>query len=465
MSIGQIAEIATMAVLGLVLKRFGWRMTMIMGILGHVIRFGIYSIGTKDLLWLVILSNVVHGFAYAFFFATVYIYVDENFPKDVRTSAQSMFNLLILGLGPLASNLLSRVGCSSTSRQGMKSIIIEYSSYPRPWGWWRRYSWLCSFIPRPRTRSPKRFPFLSHKSSAWLVLVAGLATWVAASTAAAQGPMPDDELARHLTTIRSQLENVTIDVARREELALEMAATLDRAAQSSPDSNVRRRRWSEAIELLDWFLKENPDRAAGASGAVSGGRLAVGAGKKLGGDQPRRARRIKNRERRPWPRSTTRSSDFVRSPGVATTPTLADNLRFRLAEALADRADLEPVVSEGRRTREAEALQLLDQAPTETGLGGFWHLLKADLLRRLKKPAEAELEIAEAVKAKPAPPGAEIVEVNIPILIERERFDDAVKSLDASMLDKPVKALWMVRVRLAQLAALPARARAFQGRV
>jgi nucleoside transporter len=107
MSIGQFAEIATMAFLGLVLKKLGWRITMILGILGHVVRFGIYSIGTPDLLWLVIASNVVHGFCYAFFFATVYIYVDENFPKDVRTSAQSLFNLLILGFGPLASNFLS----------------------------------------------------------------------------------------------------------------------------------------------------------------------------------------------------------------------------------------------------------------------------------------------------------------------------------------------------------------------
>jgi Nucleoside H+ symporter len=107
MSIGQIAEIATMAFLGLVLKKLGWRTTMILGILGHVVRFGVYSIGTKDLLWLVIASNVVHGFCYAFFFATVYIYVDENFPKDVRTSAQSLFNLLILGFGPFASNFLS----------------------------------------------------------------------------------------------------------------------------------------------------------------------------------------------------------------------------------------------------------------------------------------------------------------------------------------------------------------------
>src|SRR5215472_9012768 len=101
-----------MAYLGFFLKRLGWRLTMILGVLGHVIRFGIYSWGSQypgNNVWiaLVILSNVVHGFAYAFYFATVYIFVDENFPKDVRTSAQSLFNLLILGLGPLASNILS----------------------------------------------------------------------------------------------------------------------------------------------------------------------------------------------------------------------------------------------------------------------------------------------------------------------------------------------------------------------
>jgi nucleoside transporter len=107
MSIGQAAELATMAILGLVLKRLGWRLTMIFGILGHVVRFGIYSIANENLLWLVVLSNIAHGFAYAFFFATVYIYVDENFPKDIRTSAQSLFNLLILGFGPLLSNFLS----------------------------------------------------------------------------------------------------------------------------------------------------------------------------------------------------------------------------------------------------------------------------------------------------------------------------------------------------------------------
>ncbi len=104
MSIGQIAEIGTMAVLGAFLKRLGWRKIMTFGILGHAIRFAIYSLGGP--VWLVVASNVVHGFCYAFFFATVYIFVDECFPKDARASAQTLFNLLILGIGPFLGNLM-----------------------------------------------------------------------------------------------------------------------------------------------------------------------------------------------------------------------------------------------------------------------------------------------------------------------------------------------------------------------
>ena len=104
MSIGQIAEIATMAVLGLVLKRLGWRTTMAVGIAAHAARFFIYAIG--DPLWLMVGVNIVHGMCYAFFFAAVYIFVDEHFPRDSQASAQGLFNLLILGLGPFVGSLL-----------------------------------------------------------------------------------------------------------------------------------------------------------------------------------------------------------------------------------------------------------------------------------------------------------------------------------------------------------------------
>ena len=104
MSIGQIAEILTMLVLGATLKALGWRTTMIIGILGHAARFAVYAFFPQHR-ELIILVQVLHGICYAFFFATVYIFVDEFFPKDARASAQGLFNFMILGLGPLVANI------------------------------------------------------------------------------------------------------------------------------------------------------------------------------------------------------------------------------------------------------------------------------------------------------------------------------------------------------------------------
>jgi MFS family permease len=103
MSIGQVAEILTMLVLGATLKRLGWRLTMLIGILGHAARFAVFAFMPESQA-VIILVNLLHGICYAFFFATVYIFVDEFFPKDARASAQGLFNLMILGLGPLVAN-------------------------------------------------------------------------------------------------------------------------------------------------------------------------------------------------------------------------------------------------------------------------------------------------------------------------------------------------------------------------
>jgi MFS family permease len=102
MSVGQIAEILTMFILGATLKRLGWRATMVFGILGHAARFAVYAFFPTAAT--VIVVQVLHGICYAFFFATVYIFVDEYFPKDVRSSAQGLFNVMILGIGALVAN-------------------------------------------------------------------------------------------------------------------------------------------------------------------------------------------------------------------------------------------------------------------------------------------------------------------------------------------------------------------------
>src|SRR5262249_44590192 len=103
MSIGQVAEILTMVVLGATLKHLGWRWTMVVGILGHAARFGVYAFFPQNTAR-IIAVQVLHGISYLFFFATVYIFVDEFFPKDARASAQGLFNVMILGIGSLVAN-------------------------------------------------------------------------------------------------------------------------------------------------------------------------------------------------------------------------------------------------------------------------------------------------------------------------------------------------------------------------
>lgn len=100
--IGQVAEVLTMLILGWVLKNLGWKWTMVIGVLGHAARFAVFAFLPEPAPVIAVIA--LHGVCYAFFFATVYIFVDKTFPKDVRSSAQGLFNVLILGVGPFVAN-------------------------------------------------------------------------------------------------------------------------------------------------------------------------------------------------------------------------------------------------------------------------------------------------------------------------------------------------------------------------
>lgn len=106
MTIGQFAEIVTMAYLGYFLKRLGFKKVIFIGVLAYFARYAIF--GTVILpVWVMVLSQAFHGFCYAFFFAAAYIYVDKIADEDVRHSAQTVFGIIILGGGPVIGGLLS----------------------------------------------------------------------------------------------------------------------------------------------------------------------------------------------------------------------------------------------------------------------------------------------------------------------------------------------------------------------
>ncbi len=105
MSIGQVSEIAVLAVLGYFLLRLGYRGTLVAGCLAFAARYAIFAAGTPETRAAVTAAMALHGLCYGFFFAGSYVYVERVAPADIRHSAQTVFAIIILGLGPILAGL------------------------------------------------------------------------------------------------------------------------------------------------------------------------------------------------------------------------------------------------------------------------------------------------------------------------------------------------------------------------
>ena len=163
---------------------------------------------------------------------------------------------------------------------------------------------------------------------------------------------------------------------------------------------------------------------------------------------PRRARSRGGRLRR-----RARAAPPARRGNSGSGDLFAQNVRFRLAESLADRAELEPEDAESRPARKREALEALEPVPSEPSLQGFARLLRGELLTRLGQADQALPEVDAAAKAMPPPPARDVLEARIAALIGLGRFDDAPKAVASSPVEGNVNCRLSVRVRLARRAS------------
>jgi MFS family permease len=100
MSIGQISEVVVMAFLGAMLGRFGFRPVLMLGAFSYVLRYLIF--GTVGLpLSVLVASQFLHGLCFACVVVASYIYIDRAAPEDVRHSMQTVFMLVVSGVGSL----------------------------------------------------------------------------------------------------------------------------------------------------------------------------------------------------------------------------------------------------------------------------------------------------------------------------------------------------------------------------
>ncbi|MBB3062506.1 nucleoside permease [Microbulbifer rhizosphaerae] len=102
MTIGQISEVLFMLVLPIFLKRFGIKLTLLIGMIAWALRYALFAFGDADnLVFMLILGIALHGICYDFFFVSGQIYTNSKAGEKFKSSAQGMITLATYGVGML----------------------------------------------------------------------------------------------------------------------------------------------------------------------------------------------------------------------------------------------------------------------------------------------------------------------------------------------------------------------------
>jgi hypothetical protein len=257
------------------------------------------------------------------------------------------------------------------------------------------------------------------------------------------------EIQARLEATRRTLADERRPLDQRASLALDEAAALDRESQACRDPGARRRRVALAIVLLDEFNAAHPKHELCTPLALQAavyvwadGRRDLDAWRLNPSDAAMKAYALARLVH------AVDRLDRLEPEMSGADPLVAQNARFRLAQALADLAWLEP--PEKGRDRLKRAMVALDPTPTEEAVAGYARLLRGEVLGRLGEldKAEEELEAAAAMKS-PAPPEA-LTEAKVTVLRERHRYNQAIKVIEESTLDPIARSGLAVSVRLAE---------------
>ena len=102
MTIGQMSEALFLLLLPLFFKRFGFKKTILIGMLAWAVRYALFAYGNADeLTWMLILGIALHGICYDFFFVAGQIYTNSKAGEKYKSSAQGLITLATYGVGML----------------------------------------------------------------------------------------------------------------------------------------------------------------------------------------------------------------------------------------------------------------------------------------------------------------------------------------------------------------------------
>jgi len=101
-TIGQMSELVFMLLVPFFLKRFGMKMTLLIGMLAWAARYVLFAYGNAgELVFMLILGIALHGMCYDFFFVSGQVFTDSKAGPRYKSAAQGLITLATYGVGML----------------------------------------------------------------------------------------------------------------------------------------------------------------------------------------------------------------------------------------------------------------------------------------------------------------------------------------------------------------------------
>lgn len=147
MTISQITEILAMALLGLMIARLGYKRVLLLGASCYAIRCVLlagaptWPLPFAAACLIAGIAQALHGFCFAFFLATAFIYLDRSAPSDIKGSVQTVYGVLVVGLGMVVGGIWGGFMGGRFARGVGEATVYEWNPI---WLWCAALAAVCT---------------------------------------------------------------------------------------------------------------------------------------------------------------------------------------------------------------------------------------------------------------------------------------------------------------------------------